>query len=103
MTIAKTIAVIITLALPPAALAQNPDTDDVCRDLGELAHTIMVARQNGVPMNEIVRIVGESDLAVGIVLDAYNQPRYSTEEFRDRAAADFRNDIEAFCYRVMMQ
>lgn len=98
-----TLGLIIALALPPVSQVQaNEPPQDMCREMGEIAEMIMQIRQTGAPMSELIGIAEGNDLLMGMILDAYNQPIYTTEEYQQRAVRNFRNDMEAFCYRVLM-
>lgn len=103
-------ALAITSIMPTAALAQDKyeQADKICGPLGELAATVMTARQNGVPMSKmmiIARDVEESIRPVvrGFVTDAFKEPQYASSEYRNSAIRDFSNDATATCYEVFLK
>ena len=74
----------------------------ICNEIAKISKTIMTVRQNGMPLITIierVRKVNEEndvsqnikDVILEIVKDAYNQPRFSTEEYQQRAIIEFQN------------
>ena len=75
-----------------------------------IAHTIAekaaTAHQAGVPLPGLLERIATlepdaddvlRDLAKGITIAAYKQPRYSTEEFRQDAITDFANAVMVQC------
>lgn len=95
--------IVLTLALvaamAPAAAAATPE--EVCPQIGEMAATIMQARQVGVIMSTAMATVPDNllhDLAIDLVKKAYAVPQYSVDENRAQAVTEFRNDTELACY-----
>lgn len=89
----------IALALTLATSAQA----DKCQDAGDLAESVMTARQNGTPISRLMEIANGQEVIVKMVLMAYGKPRYSTDEFQSRAIEDFRNLWEIGCYQAMTE
>jgi hypothetical protein len=79
------------------------EADSICQALGELAHAIMTARQTGVPISELFKASdtgsGLSNFDRALILAAFDMPRFSSEAYRRQAAENFRNDVEARCYK----
>lgn len=71
-----------------------------CKGLGELAEKVMEARQAGVPLSNIRSNADYSDFTKRLAIDAYKQPRFSTQEMQRSAAVDFRTEWELACYEV---
>lgn len=99
------LALAIGLASPVAA--QTNPAPDTCAQFGEMAHSMMLARQNGVPMSTLMAVTPQVDPALttlvqSLIAAAYAIPRFSTEEYRQRAATDFRNEVERACYGAML-
>ena len=88
----------LTLAL---ALVANPLTaeTDLCKSLGDLAETVMSLRQQGTEMSSMMAI-SEEPFVREMILIAYDQPRFSSAEYQERATRDFRNEVEAGCYEA---
>lgn len=96
MTIFKTFLLISTLAFAAPTLAQT--AAETCPVIGELAESIMEARQSGVSVSDMMAVADGNEFFEGLVLTAFESPRYTTEEYRLREAQDFRNAVEAMCY-----
>lgn len=79
-------------------------TYTLCHGLGEIAYNVMLVRQTGVRMSDILAL-GENhesikkyyDIYEGIVALAYEVPQRRTEEDRVRAAVEFRDEMELAC------
>ena len=50
-----------------------------------------------------MEIANGQEIIVKMVLMAYGEPRYSTDEFQSRAIEDFRNLWEVGCYQAMTE
>lgn len=89
-----------TVAL--VVFATSAMADDVCKKFGDLAESVMEARQKNVPVSEMMKIMNTdpdfSEIGKMIVIEAYNRPAFSTYEYQSRAIASFRNDMELVCY-----
>jgi hypothetical protein len=90
----------LLIAATAALMMTAAQADPVCVALGEYSRTVMDARQTGVALSKIMEIVKGDAIHTRIVLDAYEQPRFQTEEFRQTAIQDFGNKWETVCYRV---
>lgn len=80
-------------------------SNDHCSSIEGLARTVMEARQRGVSMSQIMQLIQQTNpdaatlaLARRMVTDAFNEPRYSTREYQQRAATDYGNTWAAVCY-----
>ena len=107
-TIRNIIAALALTTTPIAAMTQ--DQQAMCKSLGALAHQVMVNRQAGIALSDMLEALpkGQENADVGkaiihIVMTAYETPRYSTRTYQIVAAEDYRNDIETACFRRAMQ
>ena len=81
---------------------------DACGIIRGFAETSMEARQNGAPVDQMVlnsRAIAQnfptlSKLVEAHLLEAYEMPRYSSEEYRRRAVTDFANAKYVECRRA---
>lgn len=101
----KMITLTAALLLTAAPVAAAPERDDICQSVGELAQTLMAARQSGVPMSKVMAVAkGDDEKAASLlrelVLLAYEKPRFSTAAYRTRAAVDFRDEVELSCWKA---
>lgn len=101
----KTIALIIlaSLAAPQAHADAPPSAQQICTDIGNIAAIVMTARQKGMPMSQVMGFMSGTELGRAIVMDAYDQPQMTTDEYRGRMIMRFRNEAEAACYRMMAE
>ena len=91
---------IIALALMIPGVA-NAMPAELCPKIGELAGTIMKARQSGVPKQTVMSalIPGSIyNLSVSIVNVAYATPVYPIERMRNSAIENFQMQSEYMCY-----
>lgn len=89
---------LITTAL--LALSTTTYAADICPTLGELARNTMSARQAGVPMSKIMGIAQGNAIAERIARDAFQQPRFSSDEYQTKAKEDFQAKWESICYEA---
>jgi len=90
--------VLTTLAMFLATPVVSEEGEHICETLGDVAYKVMELRQGGVPMSTVMQI-SDSELVQAIVVDAYDQPRFSTDSYKREATNDFRNDVEVQCYK----
>lgn len=87
-------AAIIALASP--AWAEEPK--DTCALVGEQAKRMMEHRQAGTAISTLMPHVNGSKFYTNMLVSAYEEPRYSSDEYQTRAIQDFRNKWETACY-----
>lgn len=85
-----------------------PTLDAVCKFWGDWGYQIMEGRQLGVPMSDMMQLVNSREDGPGTtfptsvhraaIIEAYGRPRRLTQPMQDRAADDFRNELEHGCY-----
>jgi len=93
----KTTLTIIAMFLATPVISKE-EGEHICETLGDVAYKVMELRQGGVPMSTVMQI-SDSKLVEAIVVDAYDQPRFSTDSYKRESANDFRNDVEVQCYK----
>jgi hypothetical protein len=107
----RTILIALSLTATPVA-ALTEDATKVCTGLGELAEVVMMNRQAGIALSLALTVAppegGDTApevraLIVGIISGAYDTPRFSARENQRNAAQDYRNEIEAMCFKEAMQ
>lgn len=83
-----------TIAATPAEL---------CEGFASYAEVTMKAHQAGVPLSTVLGALSTEEqvelkeLMQEIVITAYKTPRYSSEEYKSKAAADYRDKIHVSC------
>jgi hypothetical protein len=90
------------LALSLASWAQSK-TDERCSELAEFSNTVMQARQRGIEMQRLVQLSEGNELAIRIIIEAYEVPRYRTSEYQQNAATEFANKIQVTCYKALLK
>jgi hypothetical protein len=89
------------LALVSAPAVTQPDPTQNCPLIGEIAASTLIAYSVGVPMAEMMEIADGDKLLIAIIMDAYDEPRYSTDEVIAEATFDFRNRWEHACFQEL--
>lgn len=80
------------------AFAENL-TDEECLRLYSLSELIMKSRQNGVPMPDVVKIFDGIETMRALVIVAYDEPRYGTDEMQARTIQEFADSVYARCLK----
>lgn len=87
------------LALIGAPAFAQDDTTQHCALVGEIAGQTLEAYTIGVFLGDMIDIAAGDELLIEIIMDAYDEPRYSTDEVIDEAIFDFRNKWERDCFQ----
>lgn len=93
-------AIALSAATASAAHAES----GYCEKMGMFAEAVMVNRQNQVPLSSAMAPTYDAE-ADGwrfrkIILAAYMQPAYRTQDFQTMEIANFRNLVEVECYKA---
>ncbi|MBY5991498.1 hypothetical protein [Ferrimonas balearica] len=81
----------LLLLCSPALAAEHP-----CEPVGEMAEAVMLSRQLGTPMAEVM-FDAEVALLREMVIAAYIHPRWPEQARQTRAVAQFRDRFERRC------
>lgn len=97
---------IALIALLSSPLMATDAMDAFCSSQGKLASTIMQGRQNGVPIDKALAIAATAkapadDLTRGLVLDAYDHPRWTTPAIREQTIREFANQVTLTCIKAV--
>lgn len=79
------------------------DLED-CKSIEMLSTVIMKSRQNNVPMSKIIDVSiahGNIEAIKPVIIDAYNQPVFATENYKHQAISKFSNKWFLECYKVV--
>ena len=108
-SIISVLALVLCLGVATSALAEDT-WKDICEALSETAGSIMTARQSGVPLAQMMNMLTEKKPAgatekdkrfiEGIVFQAYEQPRFDTEDDKEKAINDFQDTIYLRCAKI---
>jgi len=83
------------------SFAQETTPEEMCPVVGSLAEATLEAYYSGVPMSQLLAIDSLSEIGRLMIMDAYDEPRYSTEEMIAEATFDFRTLWEHRCYTAL--
>ena len=90
---------LLAVALLTATSAQAL-THKECTSIGGLAKSVMDSRQSGVTISELLSLEFPSetaDLVKAMAIDAYKEPHYSTEAYKNTSIVDFENEWYILC------
>jgi hypothetical protein len=95
-------AAVICAALATPALAEKHVAEH-CEVIADLAEGLMGARQAGASLSAVMSIAAAEpqvrELVEAMILDAWSEPRWRTDESQSRAVADFRDRMHLLCLR----
>ncbi len=98
----KTIIALALLVLSTPALAM--DRHEYCSLVSDNAEAVMQARQGGVAMAKAMEFAQEggemAETFKILVVAAYKEPRYQTDEMKLRSVQDFRNAAYMECSQL---
>lgn len=94
------IVFIVLFAMPFLAMAEDEEKS-TCQQFEKMAELIMKSRQAGISMSEVMGVskISEIELARKMVIAAYESPRYQTEEMKQRAIEEFKNEAYLQCIK----
>lgn len=92
-------SLVMGAAFVAAVEATAAEPIEVCESYHGLAEAIMQVRQNGGSMPQMMQITADNEVGKLLVREAFDQPRYSTEEVQRRTIENFANDVYAECLR----
>lgn len=75
---------------------------DFCKEVDGVAKSVMGARQRGVAMADVYAVTDKMDgylqgLFRMAIKEAYAKPRFSSEEYQEKAVSDFRSEMFQAC------
>jgi hypothetical protein len=88
------------------ASASETARQETCVLLERFADTVMHAKQAGLPLTEIMGLLAttksEALRVIGraMTLDAYEQPDYSTQGYKDQQRTEFKTKWAVTCYKA---
>jgi len=71
-----------------------------CKDVQDMANSIMGARQAGAPMSKLYEIADGNKLLEHMVIAAYEQPQYATDEYQQKAVKRFADKYFLSCIKA---
>ncbi|WP_175137418.1 hypothetical protein [Achromobacter animicus] len=103
----RLISTAVALAATSTVFGASVSAEDrkACSVSSSLGKTVMEARQAGMPMSELMDVFSkpgradDGEFGRTLVEWAFEDPRYSTEEAKERAIRDFENEVYRACYQ----
>lgn len=96
----KRLLIAALAALPIMAHAKPIDVPENCREVYFTSIGIMELRQMGIDMPVLVEMTAHHKGLQGIALEAYNEPRYFSAAYREKAAREFAEIHYQACREV---
>ncbi len=105
----RTIAVLLFLGLsfPVAANSQIDNAANICKPIATLSNAIMLSRQSGVRMADIMSLPQMKELPPelrgvqkSMTIEAFESPLYSTEAAKQSAITEFENKWYLNCTKA---
>lgn len=92
----RSLALALLFATP---LSAEEDVTRLCTIIGDVADQVMTAYYLNIPMSDLIEMGSDNDAFVTMVLDAYDEPRYSMPELVEDSKFEFRTRWEQSCYQ----
>jgi hypothetical protein len=74
-----------------------------CEQIETTARTIMDARQAGVPLKSIIKIINDNEVMKQIVIQAYDSSKYETDSYKKSAVEKFANEYYVSCLKLKLK
>lgn len=100
----KGIALLLIAVAACTAPEKPEDMDAICESAGLLAESIMEVRQAGGSLSSMMepsdsQSPGFREIHRAMIIEAYDEPGYSSESVRQRVIADFRDRWHLLCLK----
>lgn len=86
------------LLIASVSVSAENDRQNICEAYSKLANGVMTLRQLGEGMASVYS-GSDTDHYRKLVIDAYEQPRYSSKAYQDKAIAKFQNKAFLQCIK----
>ena len=70
-----------------------------CKDISEFAGSVMQIRQQGTPMSDLYERANGSKVIESLIILAYEVPKFSTAEYKQREVNKFKNEFFLTCVK----
>ncbi|SEQ48453.1 hypothetical protein SAMN03080615_01633 [Amphritea atlantica] len=94
----RVVALVVALVVSQVGITGEKEMG-LCKDVSELAETVMDSRQKNVSMVSMMEIVKGSDVFESMVIDAYEQPAFQVPVNQEKAVAEFRDRWYLMCVK----
>lgn len=98
----KKTMLVAALLLAGCAPAIAEDHEKFCESYANLAESIMTSRQLGMSLSDLLAVTSDelSGITRPLIMDAYEKGQFSTETYKAKAIAEFRNKAHVTCLRT---
>ena len=97
----KKLILAIALLTSTAVIAEEKTTSlETCQTISELAGSVMEVRQSGASMVEVYKSMSGNELAIDMVVMAYDQPKFSTDKYRAESITSFSDQWFTVCIKL---
>lgn len=103
-------ATFITPAMASDRMQEVNKSMKYCQLIGGIAGSFMRMRQNGWPMDAVIaEDIGRGGserfmmLMHALIIEAFGEPSYSSEEMKERAIIDFQGEVTHECIQRRME
>jgi hypothetical protein len=72
-----------------------------CKGMSTVAGQIMEFRQQNADIAELYELLADSQSSIIMVSMAYKEPLYSTDEYKTRSIAKFKNEVFMICIEAV--
>ena len=81
------------------------DSYEKCKVSSDFARAVMSGRQTGVKMSDMLEVIKSANPEIKeileyIIIEAYQESRYSTESIKEKTITDFENSIYLECVKA---
>ncbi len=78
-----------------------------CKAYSQFARVVMTERQNGGSMAKLMdmdmsRMGENADIAQRVIIEAFEEPRWETQERKRNAIVDFENQAHLVCVKLQL-
>lgn len=101
-------SMMVVIAMAAAVFAAPGVAADACAAVSGIAEQVMLARQGGTPMRNVTEMIeamiaetdqppGAAKILRGMVIKAYDQPKFATYDYQTGSAVEFSNEYFLGC------
>lgn len=94
----KTLPLAFALLFAAPVMAEEKEPD-FCTQVATFAENVHKIRNNGASLARSLEIAGDGEITREIVIDLYDRPRYSTDEYIERDRRAFADKWHLACIR----
>lgn len=94
------LAILLIIPVLSWAGSEKLESDRPCKNVEIFSEKIMKARQEGVPLTDMMEVADDNQELRHIMMEAYDYPRITTPSLLRQVIQDFKNDQALKCYKA---